>query len=72
MSSFLSTYFFIFPPVNSCLHFRVGHMPIGCWLFRCECMLALWMLHVDNLDVLFVDEDRLEVLRHASARDVLI
>jgi len=35
-------------------------------------MLALWMLHVDNLDVLFVDEDRLEVLRHASARDVLI
>jgi len=46
-----------------------SHDPLS--LASCECFLALWMLHVGRLDVLFVDEDRLDVLRHASARDVL-
>ena len=30
---------------------------------RAECMLALLILHVEGGEVLFIDEDRLEVLR---------
>ena len=35
-------------------------------LCRAECMLALIMLHVEETDVRFVDEERLEVLRDAA------
>ena len=38
---------------------------------RAECMLALLMLHLERVEVNFIDSDRLEVLRDAPSSDSL-
>ena len=42
---------------------------------RCECLLALWMLHQGKggvpLEVRFLEAERLEVLQHKSAAEAL-
>ena len=38
---------------------------------RAECMLAVLMLHLEQVDVNFIDSDRLEVLRGVGASSSL-